>query len=61
MTSRRLSCRGYKRRWKDDIKHHRGPREDVHDTLLARKRRNEPRESRAEVRRKMSKAGNLNG
>jgi len=34
---------------------------DFYDTLLARKRRNEPRESLAKVRRKLIKAGKLNG
>ena len=44
-----------------DLKRNRVLWEDFYDTLLARKRRNEPRESLAEVRRKLIKAGKLNG
>ena len=35
--------------------------EDFYDTLLAKKRSNEPRESLADVRRKLIKSGKLNG
>ena len=44
-----------------DLKRNRVLWEDFYDTLLARKRRNEPHESLAEVRRKLNKAGKLNG
>ena len=44
-----------------DLKRNKAVWEDFYDTLLARKRRNEPRESLAEVRRKLIKAGKLNG
>ena len=44
-----------------DLKRNRVLWEDFYDTLLARKRRNEPRESLTDVRRKLIKAGKLNG
>ncbi len=44
-----------------DLKRNRVLWEDFYDTLLARKRRSEPRESLADVRRKLMKAGKLNG
>ena len=44
-----------------DLKRNRVLWEDFYDTLLARKRRNEPRESLAEVRHKLNKADKLNG
>ena len=44
-----------------DLKRNRVVWEDFYHMLLARKRRNEPRESLAEVRRKLNKAGKLNG
>ena len=44
-----------------DLRRNRALWEDFYDTLLAKKRRNEPRESLAEVRRKLIKAGKLNG
>ena len=44
-----------------DLKRNRVLWEDFYDTLLASKRRNEPRESLAEVRHKLIKAGMLNG
>ncbi len=44
-----------------DLKRNRVLWEDFYDTLLVRKRRSEPRESLADVRRKLIKAGKLNG
>ena len=43
------------------VKHNKAVWEDFYDTLIAKKRRNEPRESLAEVRCKLIKAGKLNG
>ena len=44
-----------------DLKRNRVLWKDFYDALLATKRRNESRESLAEVRRKLIKAGKLNG
>ena len=44
-----------------DLKRNRGLWEDFSNTRLASKRRNEPRESLAVVRRKLIKVGKLNG
>ena len=44
-----------------DLKRNRVLWEDFFDTLLASKRWNEPRESLADVRRKLNKADKLNG
>ena len=44
-----------------DLKRNRVLWEDFYDTLLATKRRNESHESLADVRRKLIKAGKLNG
>ena len=44
-----------------DLKRNRVLCEDFYDTLLIRKRRNEPREPLADVRRKLVKADKLNG
>lgn len=44
-----------------DLKRNRGLWEDFSDTLLASKRRNGSREPLADVRRKLIKAGKLNG
>ena len=44
-----------------DLKRNRSVWEDFYDTLLAKRRANEPRESLASVRRKLVKAGKLNG
>ena len=44
-----------------DFKRNRGLWEDFYDTLLASKRRNEPRESLTDVRHKLIKIAKLNG
>jgi hypothetical protein len=44
-----------------DLKRNKALWEDFYDTMVAKKRRNEPRESLATVRQKLIKAGKLNG
>lgn len=44
-----------------DLKRNKAVWEDFYDTLLAKRRANEPRESLAAVRRKLVKAGKLHG
>ncbi len=44
-----------------DLKRNKAVWEDFYDTLLAKRRANEPRESLAAVRSKLLKAGKLNG
>lgn len=44
-----------------DLKRNKAVWEDFYDTILAKRRAKEPRESLEAVRRKLSKAGKLNG
>ena len=44
-----------------DLKKHGALWEDFHDTLVAKKRENEPRESLETVRKKLIRAGKLHG
>ena len=44
-----------------DLERNRMVWEDYYDTLLARKRRSQPRESLADVHRKLNQAGKLHG
>ena len=44
-----------------DLKHNKAVWEDFYDALLAKKRSKETRESLADVRRKLIKAGKLHG